>query len=288
MAQKNIFAFLTSLLAMALVTTQAFGHRALPDDNLAYPVLVELEGGGTGSAFYLNHDEGIYLVTAAHVFFDPSGSVRTGKAKLISYPGDQTKQGRFVLTLQLDRLALNGHLLRHQRHDVAVVFIARRDASKQLSQVGDGVEVVEIAKDASLLGVNLENTKVLKDVLVGNDIYLFGYPTSLGLRQTPQLDPERPLLRKGIIAGKNLSNETLIVDAPAYFGNSGGPVLEVEETNLGEYRYRIVGVVTQLVPFEEQWENRTQHYINTTRTNSGYSIAVPMDPILELVSQCQQ
>ena len=53
-----------------------------------------------------------------------------------------------------------------------------------------------------LLGVGLETIKPFEQVLTGNEVIVFGYPTSLGLAQFPQIDTHRPLLRKGIV-GRN-------------------------------------------------------------------------------------
>jgi hypothetical protein len=46
-------------------------NRALPDDNLGYPVLISFDGGVFGSGFYLDTSSALYLVTAKHVLFDP-------------------------------------------------------------------------------------------------------------------------------------------------------------------------------------------------------------------------
>ena len=107
---------------------------------------------------------------------------------------------------------------------------------------------------------------------------------TLGIKDIPQIDPLRPLLRFGIIAGTNPSNKTIILDCPAYPGNSGGPVVEVEQVNISTYDLRIIGVVSQFVPFAETWVNVTHKYQNLTISNSGYAIAVSMDPVLELIN----
>jgi hypothetical protein len=92
-----------------------------------------------------------------------------------------------------------------------------------------------------------------------------------------------PLLRKGIIAGKNPNNRTLILDSPAYQGNSGGPVWLMENPSAFDKSFWIVGIVAQFVPFEEIMENRTYRYGYVQISNSGYSIVVPSDYILETI-----
>lgn len=89
------------------------------------------------------------------------------------------------------------------------------------------------------------------------------------------LDIKLPLLRKGIIAGKNTVLKIIVLDSPVYQGNSGGLVLEVER-ECGQENYKAIGVITNLVPFTKDDSEKFQ--------NSGYSVAVPMDSVLELIS----
>jgi hypothetical protein len=116
-------------------------------------------------------------------------------------------------------------------------------------------------------------------VLSGNDVMLFGYPSSLALQALQQLDPTRPLLRKGIIAGVNPEKKSIILDCPVYFGNSGGPVLEMDRDGF-QIQLRIIGVVNQFVPFIQQAGSQT--FEMQFASNSGYSIITPMDFVLEL------
>jgi hypothetical protein len=94
-------------------------------------------------------------------------------------------------------------------------------------------------------------------VLTGNEVIVFGYPNSLGLQQKPQFDSHRPLLRKGIVAGQNLQRRSIILDCPAYQGNSGGPVLQIEADDANPFmtHYSIIGVVSEFIPFADIWIN---------------------------------
>ena len=47
------------------------------------------------------------------------------------------------------------------------------------------------------------------EVLIGNDVIMIGYPKSLNLQLT--FDYDRPLLRKGIIAGRDLKKKKIIL-----------------------------------------------------------------------------
>lgn len=142
----------------------------------------------------------------------------------------------FSSLLDLPVLQNEGNIKPHASEDVAVIKISTvagnltpsTGAGRSfLSSPVPGVTYKEEAK-AGFLSVFLDTTKRFDQVLTGNDVMVFGYPTSLGLQQLPQIDIHRPLLRKGIVAGTNPQTRSIILDCPSYFGNSGGPVVELE------------------------------------------------------------
>ena len=57
------------LLATLVPGSEALGQAFLPEDNLAYPVRIEVPGGG-GTGFFVRREREIFLVTARHVLFD--------------------------------------------------------------------------------------------------------------------------------------------------------------------------------------------------------------------------
>ena len=122
----------------------------------------------------------------------------------------------------------------------------------------------------------------MTEVDVGADVYMFGYPVSLTGPIRDIFEPSEPLLRKGIVAGVNMGKRTIII-GPSYFGNSGGPVIQVDRSEFGVIQYRIIGVVSGFVPFLEEWENKTMRYSHVIKSNSGYTVVEPIDIALELV-----
>jgi hypothetical protein len=93
------------------------------------------------------------------------------------------------------------------------------------------------------------------------------------------------LLRKGIIAGKNPSRRTIILDCPSYYGNSGGPVVQAERLGLGKTEFKIIGIVSQFVPFKETWVNVTHKMSHWEISNSGYTVVMPIDLVLDLIRE---
>ena len=118
----------SALVALLLLTLAqgALAVRAIPDDNLAYPVLVALKpSGGLGSGFFLNTADAVWLVTARHVLFGGSPlTLLAPQAEIAAYPRDPKEQGRNVFTLDLTRLLADGQIRMHPSRDVAIVKLA--------------------------------------------------------------------------------------------------------------------------------------------------------------------
>lgn len=259
--------------------------RAIPDDNLAYPVLIVPKPKiKPGSGFFLNTASGTYLVTARHVLFEGvlMDELKAPEAELVTYPKDPKEAGRNVFTLDLEEMQSAGFVRRHETQDIAAVMVGKPLRGGRI-EVLPGFGVANEAP-SGFLSVGTSTLKLYDDVLVANEVFVFGYPTSLGLKAMPQLDLLRPLLRRGIVAGVNPDKRSIILDCPVYPGNSGGPVLEVELDDSGERRFSVIGVISQFVPYVETWVNARHGFENSSIENSGYSVATPMDFVLELVA----
>nr|MBP7497660.1 hypothetical protein [Bacteroidales bacterium] len=133
--------------------------------------------------------------------------------------------------------------------------------------------------------ISITNLIKYNEVLIGNDIYLFGYPTSIGLTMNGaiQFDKNRPLLRKGIIAGKYNDNKTIIIDCPSYYGNSGGPVICFFYSNKKYIIPNIIGINIQFIPYVETWKNIRNNLTREEWSNSGYSVVESSDKIIEIL-----
>jgi len=260
--------------------TPARAQRAIPDNNLAYPVLVSA-GNSSGSGFFINTSTATYLITARHVLFNAkTGTLWASVVTFTAYDPDPHDTNATVFSVDLSISQSTGNLLSAPTKDVVAVKIGTSAAVTDKGKLGklEFVPGVQMLQQSSHGIVVVPSTSIKKfdDVLIGNDIYIFGYPISLGLKEIPQIDLTHPLLRKGAIAGKNLMQRTIILDCASYPGNSGGPVLE-EENNGFNKNFNIVGVVTQFVPFADR------AVYSVIIENSGYSIAEPMDAVLDLV-----
>jgi hypothetical protein len=320
----------------------------LPDDNLAYPVLLMTKQGISGSGFFHDKDDVIYLITARHVLFketsihvpqqfvapaplrhkfscDENKMKEDGKEKidfLLTFYGVMSKSERdelmaaspksvtFNFHKAIDQLYResqnlllrsneitvlsyipkcagssginefdvilttmfkNGNVKYHKTQDVAFIKIGMLQKVNQENKVVLS-KGVTLKQGKGLIGLGQDTFKLLNDVIVGNQVFVFGYPTSI-TSIDPWLDIKLPLLRKGIIAGKNESLKAIVLDCPAFYGNSGGLVIEAEHVTFSDTKYMAIGLITNYVPFKINWFQ-----------NSGYSIVVPMDFVEELIT----
>ncbi|WP_047490327.1 trypsin-like peptidase domain-containing protein [Terriglobus sp. TAA 43] len=279
-------------------------QRSFPSDNLASAVLIE-DSEGSGSGFFFSYHDAVYLVSARHVLFKPKHLPAGGlsadfepiahELTLTSYSQDPSDTSANVFKIDLDAVVQTAVAKYHRSQDVAIVKVAQLvpysdEERKQNLTIGPtalkavGVPGVTLQKASrkGLLGVSAENTKRLSETLIGNDIVVMGYPSSIGLADLKQIDYARPLVRRGALAGTNAANKSLVLDCQVFFGNSGGPVFEIDHQGLG-YSFNLIGVVSQYVPFANTAGSQTVGV--QILTNSGYAIAVPTDFIYELIDR---
>jgi hypothetical protein len=189
-------------------------QRAIPDDNLAYPVLITLTNCISnltmvqGSGFFLETATEVYLVTARHVLFNESERVQPPQAKhvqckmaeLLSYSNDPKDKQQNRIAVNLQALDDARKIKAHATHDVASVQIGIVRAPgtgtlptvppNPIGQVKEnsvgfiaGVQLIQSAP--TLLGVSLDTVKKFDEVLTANDIYVFGYPSSNFYKSLP-------------------------------------------------------------------------------------------------------
>jgi hypothetical protein len=119
------------------------------------------------------------------------------------------------------------------------------------------------------------------DVEAGGDLYIVGYPKSLGLQG--KFDPDRPLFRKGMVAGKDKRYHRIIGDGAVYAGNSGGMVMELYIDNQGRPSGKLIGLVSEFIPYNDFLADANGNIRSVDTKNSGYSVIVPADEILDLL-----
>jgi len=256
--------------------------RVVSDDPLIFASHIKLGNGSNGSGFYVNDGKYLYLVTAKHVLHKIINNVVSttlidNNAVIECY--SRNVHSKITIYAQLNVLDNAANIKRHPVKDIAIIRVASFVGNK--IQANNGVKI-KADNNAILTSTPITMLRQYDNVSIGNDIYVFGFPASIGIQELPQIEYDKPLLKKGILAGKNDKTKTLILDCFIYWGNSGGPVLEVDEESIGSKSFNIIGVITQYIPLLDRWEN-IQKLSKLDISNSGYSVAEPADDIIYLM-----
>jgi hypothetical protein len=259
--------------------------RSIPENNLAYPALITLNNGSSGSGFQLTVGDRNFLVTAKHVLFDSSNNLLAKTARVYLQPINLLDPTFTILDYNLELLHNRGNILYHNDKDVAVVFTGNnipKNGDNSITTIPlDAIVMIESSKSGNVFAT-LDSVRRLDDVLISNDVFVYGYPSSLGIKEGPQFNYYKPLLRKGIVANVYKELGTIILDCPVYPGNSGGPVVQVTQDEKG-LQHSIIGIVSQFIPYSEKWKNLSNNIVHTEIFNSGYSVAVSIDYVLDLI-----
>lgn len=261
--------------------------RYIPENNLAYPVLIKMDTNSCGSGFFLKSKNGLYLVTAKHVLLKQTEDsfLCNKEFTITAYAEDPSIKEPILISVQIE--SVKNEVKKHTTSDIVVVkmgdIIFDSETKQKNIKFSGGIKPISLPKGALIVWVDDKFFKKYDDVFISNDIFVLGYPVSVGQKGYEQIDNSKPLLRKGIVSGKNEKKRTIILDSSVYFGNSGGLVLEVDVVN-GKTLFLPIGIVSEYIPFvEELYSLQHKEVVTINRTNSGYSIAVPIDTILDLI-----
>lgn len=285
--QRTRLRALALILVCCAMAWVSRAERDMPDGNLLIPVLITLSSQQSASGFYLGTTSALYLVTTTHALFAKPAyeDLQSSRATLLGYSGSAEKAGKIVLDVDLDTLLASGRIRRHSDHDVLVMQIGTIGASGW-TKLLPGVELVEKEPPAKFLRAAISDLTQYDSVRAGDEIFVFGYPVSIGLKASPQIDYDAPLLNKGVLSGKNDAKRTLIIAAAVYGGNSGGPVAEVYRDGNGTRR-RIIGIVTEYICYKER-RPASGTDPEDRYWNSGYSVVEPSDFIVELIREAEE
>ena len=276
-----IFAILFVIFSAADASTIGFG----PNVGIGYPVKITLSDGTAGTGFYLNDDPFTYLVTAKHILFKNNSTTPTAvRAELTSYGRGPKDVSPNIIQLDIEEMFKTRNLRSHETQDVAVGRIAEIETKNETkllklykwarSITSAGTGIVRIDTKAAI--------KKISDVFISNDVFVYGYPSLIGIKYFPYMNYDRPLLRKGIVAGVNLRAGSIIVDAAVNEGYRGGPVIEVNPTDVTA-KPKLIGIISGQLPFAENQMNRQSGNSGSESSNSGFAVVIPVDTILEVL-----
>lgn len=242
-----------------------------------------------GSGFLLQASNSVYVVTARHVVFHLEGTngwkLNHKKIEVNAFTalGSLTNEQQVTFTVDVNLLLTLDEVRYQTNRDIALIRIEQCDPTN--NALVNFLPGVQMMSPGLVLSPTPENRlkRPIDASIVGSDVFLFGYPNSIGIPSNPRIDPTHPLLRKGIIAGINPSQQTIILDCPVYQGNSGGPAILRQQVNSAQWEFYVIGIAVEWIPFLDVWESKRFRYTNETLSNSGYSVVESSESILSLV-----
>lgn len=219
-----------------------------------------------GSGFFVKYQDRNYLVTDYHVVYD--------KDKDRFYGANIT----VTATMQNDTF------------ESSVVFNLNFDENRDRIIYSEEIDLWTV----ELNGANMQNQHGQRPIQIDQlsyfdvqneeiqerwcrTVYIYGYPTSL----MPEAPFEiKPFFAKGVVSSYDIETGQFVTDIPVYYGNSGCPVMYVDNEN----EIHLIGVVHKLIPFKLDWKNKYEtSFIRMDWHNSGYSICMGVNKLLELL-----
>jgi V8-like Glu-specific endopeptidase len=246
-----------------------------------FTVSVVLENS-KGSGFFFCYKGNMYVVTARHVLFrEKEGSFNLyANAACIKAPDTKGKDADPAI---FENLLNDNNTYYNKTYDVGLIHLGsyRLKNNKTLLQASYREETIQTQLPTNMAQFYGEYSAVsLNDVHVGTDIFIAGYPTSLGITQYMDFfDHDRPVVRKGIVSHVNYKKQHIIIDCFVFPGNSGGPVIQA--TNDEDLKHTLIGLVSRYIPYRQIHVIPVENITNINYVNSGYALIVSMDHILE-------
>jgi len=233
-------------------------------------------GTVNGNGVFISDTNHIYFVTARRNLFSEKAPYKliSKQATLSFYPLNVFSDTAERISIDVKEAYEKNFIKYDSVNDIAIILIASLKHNNAPSGKPDFYPFVLKSEAAYLPTWLNERSEAYNEVEVGAGVYLFNYPLSIGLQQTNQFDYQRPLIRRGEISGKYKKLKNIIIHAPAYIGNTGGPVYESRYTAQGE-KISLIGIVTGPIP--------ALGSSNSPNLGSDYSIVVPMDYVRNLM-----
>ena len=273
---KTIFTLLLLIILTKLADCQVQGEYI--ENQIQPTVLIEIgKYNGSGIIVGDRHDT-VYLVTAKHVLFDEESRFKNlldSEAKIHLHAKDFKSDKPTFFNLDLKYLLLNSMILVDSVHDICAVKIGIREVTGAMKYFNG---ISRTGHRANFIIYPLNNSLNKNDLYLGENVFIVGFPSSIGLKQYPQFDYNMPLLKRGSIAGISFKYDNIIIDSPVYHGNSGGPVF-LERKDFNSYKIYLIGIVSQYIPFISQ----TVFKKDLTKEVSSYGVIIPIEFCKKLI-----
>ena len=286
---KNILALVLMIFCSVTIIAQKFKFT---DQGFKISTKIEnANGHNVGSGIFFEDSTAIYLISARHVFLRQDSNRKiikdnTNKPVITHEIFNVRYFDRNYLDTLVNKLSINFEKIfgnpefvkYNEENDLIAIKIATIDREERKIYFSKNV-VNYTAKGFSPSWVNHDWIANLDDVLIGTDVWIIGYPETLNLARLDQYNFDLPLLQKGIVSGKYEKRGTMVINAPVYPGNSGGPVFGHIERN----EMKLIGIAVEFIPLVEKISQSTYGGTNQEWTNSGYTVVESIDKIMDLI-----
>lgn len=219
-----------------------------------------------GSGFFVKYQDRNYLVTDYHVVYDKDKDRFYGaNITVTATMQNDTFESSVVFNLNFDEN--RDRIIYSEEIDLWTVELNGANMQNQ-----HGQRPIQIDQ---LSYFDVQNEKIQERWC--RTVYIYGYPTSL----MPEAPFEiKPFFAKGVVSSYDIETGQFVTDIPVYYGNSGCPVMYVDNEN----EIHLIGVVQKLIPFKLDWKNKYEtSFIRMDWHNSGYSICMGVNKLLELL-----
>jgi hypothetical protein len=240
---------------------------------------------GMGSGFFLQDTVTgyLYIATAAHVLITNTDKPQiTDSITVTGYRENVDLDSTYKFKISITDCLKSGNLLIDQKNDILIIRFAKLLNMGTYQALQYPTFVTKLTKETKIESWPIFMSISIEEIIPGSDLFVIGFPQSLGLQGN--FDMNRPLMRKGIVAGKDLKLNRIIGDGAVYFGNSGGIAVAIHLKD-NKFETRLAGLVSQYIPFDESLFDRRGIQRSIDYRNSGYSVIIPSNSILELIKR---
>lgn len=263
------------IISYLLISCGLSAQNTLNEKQLTATVQLIYDTGPHGSGFFFRDANEMLLVSAKHVLIDPDGKAHGRKLTVRYYSSDISRSRASEITLDFAQFDMT-QVYVSESSDIAMVRFGSIVPKDDKWSIKFDKGITRKEGEGDIITLNEEQCLGFDTLQLASSVFIFGYPVSLSMKG--KYDSNRPLLRRGAVAGKNYEDGLIIVDCQVDQGVSGSPVFIGSENGL-----KLVGIVTEMIPFVQKWENQTYGTSKIEIDNSGYSVVEPIDLVLSFL-----
>lgn len=269
---------------LLFITISSFSQYSI-DPRIRASSIVIQSNLGVGSGFFLQDTltKYLYLATASHVLISNNPKPQVPDTIFITgYRDNVDTDSIYRFKISIADCLKTGNLLFDINNDIALIKFAKLVDMGTYASIQYPSFVTKLTKETKIVSWPADVSVSIEEIMPGSDLFVIGFPQSLGLQGN--FDMNRPLMRKGIVAGKDLKLNRIIGDGAVYFGNSGGIAVAIHFKD-NKFDLRLAGLVSQYIPFDESLFDKRGNQRSVDYRNSGYSVIIPSNTILSLIKQ---